>query len=363
MKRVETLAARFGGPLARAALGLDALRVRASAKLPHADHWWLAEDALEQGTAWSVAHQRATTWPRENGERLTDLTAGLGFDALAAAHAGWQVRAVERDPLRAALLRANVAALKLESSVEVIEADLADVPPDGGHAFLDPDRRPGGQRTRDPEAFQPPASSWGAIVEGYTSACVKAPPHGPDANPDRVPETLVSLRGTLRERRLHYGTWPERARRAALLLPSGRGIEGDGAALPPAVAALEPGGIFVDPDASVLAAGLLGDLALREGLRPVHASEPYLVGTSAGAVPGHAFHLDAVLRPRPAPLQAWLDDHAIGTLELRARTAERPVAWWRKRLRTRGPHRGVLAFTKGPRGRSVVLAGLPRPPA
>jgi hypothetical protein len=159
----------------RSALTQDDLRRRAAAKTPHAELLLYTREALQQASSWPVARDRALRFGLEPGALLVDLTAGIGFDALAAAETGLRVIALERDPLRARLLACNARALGLERQVEVREADALDSPPAADAAFLDPDRRAHGRRTRDPDAFEPPLASWPALLAGYARAIVKVP--------------------------------------------------------------------------------------------------------------------------------------------------------------------------------------------
>ena len=71
-------------------------------------------------------------WPSHRAERLralgvrsvADLCCGIGGDAIALARAGIRVLAVDRDPLTAAVARANADALGLADLIEVREADV-----------------------------------------------------------------------------------------------------------------------------------------------------------------------------------------------------------------------------------------------
>lgn len=85
-----------------------------------------------------------------NGLKVLDMTAGLGIDAFAMASRGCHVTAIEIDPQTADTLRHNVTALRLDDSVEVIEADstewLAGTDRHFDCIFIDPARRDGAGR-------------------------------------------------------------------------------------------------------------------------------------------------------------------------------------------------------------------------
>ena len=357
-RRAKALAGLGSPEEIRAALVQDDLRVRAAERCPHAERLLFLPEALEQATAWPVAAERATRWPGEDA--LADLGAGIGLDALATALAGRAVEAYERDPARAALLTFNAAALGVAERVRVHADDVLAAAAagrlGGANAYLDPDRRPGGARTRDPEAFEPPAAAWPALLGGFARAMIKLPPVVEGALPLEGPQEVVSLGGRARERRLLVGDWPARAPRRALALPSGLAVEGEGVA-PPEPVAVDVGAWILDPDVSVTLAGLVGDLARRDGLAPLAAGVAYLVGEapSEGA-PGHWVRVDAVLEAKPKALNRWLRAEGVGNLTIRKRGIEAKAEDWRRRLRPAGPNAGTLVFTHDRDGRWVVYA-------
>ncbi|MDJ0973911.1 MAG: SAM-dependent methyltransferase [Planctomycetota bacterium] len=334
------------GAWARLALQQDDLRVRAAGKLPFAETLLYEAAALEQATPWAIAAERAARWPGAPGDALTDLTAGLGVDAFAAARAGRPVRAIERDPVRAALLEANAAALGLSDQMEVVAGDATTLPATTPLAFLDPDRRPDGVRTRDAEQFAPPASSWPELLGAYRASQVKLAPGTPPEALAGRPFEVVSLAGRARETRVFLGSWDARPPRRALALPRGAAVAGDG--LPwPRAADVEVGAWLFDPDVAVVLADLVGDLAQQEGLAPVHPRIAYLVGPARTPTEaGTWMRVETVLPPKAKPIQAWLAAREIGNLTIRARGIKEPVEAWRKRLRPAGPNAGTLVLTR-----------------
>ena len=74
----------------------------------------------------------AAAVPLRAGERVLDLGCGAGavFLCLLAREPGLAVTAVERDPATAALARANAASNGFGDRAEVVEADVAALPPD-----------------------------------------------------------------------------------------------------------------------------------------------------------------------------------------------------------------------------------------
>ncbi len=334
----------------RLALQQDDLRVKALARCPHAERLLFTPEALEQATAWPVAEERATRWHAGPDEPLHDLGAGIGMDSLATALRGRPVVAYEQDPVRATLLAHNARALDL--AVDVRTADLRAEKPGGALALLDPDRRPGGRRTRDRDAFEPPRDTWAAITSRFERAMIKLPPTATD-EAEAHPFEVVSLHGRARERRLFTEGWALPPRRA-LALPSGRSVEGAGARWPDPVDVKE-GDWILDPDTSVVLAGLVGDLALRDGLQPVHPEIAYLVGAAPNdTAPGHWVRVDAVLSPHPKKLKAWLRAHAVGNLTIRKRGVATSVEKWRRLIQPKGKNAATLVIARDVRDRWVA---------
>jgi len=356
VRRRRALAERTRGRLRpeeeRAALAQDALRARAARKTPLADRLLFTRDALEQATPSLVADERARAFAAF--PTVADLGAGVGLDAIALACSGRVVRAVERDPVRAAFLRWNVEAAGLASRVATIEDDLLAAPPAADAAFLDPDRRPGGARTRDPRGFEPPPDAWERLAAFYGHLLVKLPPVPPAAL-EREPLAFVSLGGEMKEARLGRGALRVPVRRRAVVLPGGATIEGEGAPWPPPRGPQE-GDVLLDPDPAVVVAGLVGEAAAEAGAAPIHPRIAYLLG-HAPAPWASAVRVEAVLPAAPRAIQAALDRADVGDLTIRARGVSDPPERWRARLRPRGRTAKTLVLARGPDDRWVALLG------
>lgn len=357
-RRAAGLKQRAAPEEIRWALAQDDLRVRALPRCPHADRLLFTADALEQASAWPVAVERAGCWNAPHDVPLTDLGAGIGLDALATALTGRPVSAYERDPVRALLLAHNAEALGVEDRVAVRSEDVCTAAPSGPLAYFDPDRRAGGVRTRDPAAFEPPRSVWDALLAPFERALIKLPPVVEGDVGLEGPQELVSLTGRARERRLFVGAWEGLQPLRALALPSGRLIEGHGEPWP-AVRPVARGDWLLDPDVSVTLAGLVGDLARRDGLDGAHPEIPYLLGAAPNeTAPGHWMRVAEILPPKPKAVNAWLAAHGVGNLTIRKRGIDEKAAAWRKRLKPKGKAAGTLVFTRDARDRWVVYACL-----
>ena len=114
---------------------------RARKKLPHLyeARCIIPPRAFEQSSSMESAERKAIS-----GEKLLDLSCGLGIDAMAAARNFSSVVAVERDEVLAEVVRYNMSLLGVEN-VEVITASaeeyVASTTEHFDWVFVDPDRR------------------------------------------------------------------------------------------------------------------------------------------------------------------------------------------------------------------------------
>ncbi len=353
------------GEEARAVLSMDDLRVRAAAKTPLADGLLLTRDALEQASPSPVADERATRFAAFR--TVADLGAAVGFDTIALALAGRTVVAVERDPVRVVCLRHNVAVAGVADRVRIVEGDFLADPPEAEAAFLDPDRRPDGRRTRDPERFEPPPAAWAPLAARYRGLLLKLPPvleDDPGAGPPPIPTEWVSLHGEMKEARRGFGTLSPSAPRRAVLLPGGATLEGEGRPWPSPRAPHPPDELF-DPDPAVVVSRLLGDLAHAHGAAPLHPRIAYLVASpeaARGLAPyGTRLPVLGLAGTSPADLARLLDAFDVGRLDVRTRGVEDSADVWRRRLRPRGARAATLVITRGPDDRYLAVLSGPVP--
>lgn len=328
---------------ARAALAQDALRARAARKTPLADRLLFTREALEQGSPARVADERAARFAPY--ATVADLGAGVGLDTIALAQAGRRVVAVERDPVRAALLAHNVAAAGLADRVTIVEGDALADPPAADAAFLDPDRRPGDRRTREAAEFEPAPGGWSDLAARYAALLVKLAP-GAQPDDEGPPFEWVSLDGEMKEARAGFGAFarPDRRRRA-LLLPQGTVVEGEGVDWPP-TRAVRVGDWILDPDPAIVLARLVGDAARSIGAAPVHARIAYLVADAPAAF-ATSLRVDAITSTDAAELRATAAAHDVGRVEVRCRGVEDGADVWRRRIRPVGSRPAAVLVTRG----------------
>ncbi|WP_308013513.1 class I SAM-dependent methyltransferase [Streptomyces beigongshangae] len=359
--------------LVSAALGQARLRQRAAVKFgaADADRMFFTPNGVEQSTRASVAAYRAARF-RELGVRsVADLCCGIGGDAVALARAGIRVLAVDRDPLTAAVARANAEALGLDGLIEVREADVTEVSTDGYDAvFVDPGRRGGRGRVFDPEAYSPPLS-WAvrAALKAPVAALKVAPGIPHEAVPAEAGAEWISDSGDVKEAVLWFGT-REATREAgsvrATLLPGPRTLLGRGLPDP----AVRPVGRFLyEPDGAVIRAHLVAEVAGElDGGGLVDETIAYITADSATPTPyATAYEITDRLPFNVKKLKALLRQREVGVLTVKKRGSAVEPEELRRKVKPQGPHSATVFLTRvqgAPTmllGHPAALGGQPRP--
>jgi len=279
---------------ARAVLGLLAGRRALRDKFTAADQLFADREAAEQAAHEVVAAHTAVRFA--GCSLVADLGCGMGADTLALARclgaSGGAVLAVDRDPGRLAMVRANAAVLRLSERVRLQQADIDgwELPADIDGVWLDPARRDGSGRRTHPEAWAPPLSRALALAANVPRAGVKVAPgielrllDGAGPAPWEI--EFVSLNRSLRAAVLWLGAAVTTPRRATILEPSGiaHTLTGDAGEGPARVA--PPGGWLYDPDPAVGRAGLVRQLAHDLAAWQLDARTAYLSSDEAIATP------------------------------------------------------------------------------
>jgi SAM-dependent methyltransferase len=352
-----------------AAMTQARLRTRAAEKFGAvAERMYFTTDGLEQATHPAVAGRRAARLADTSRGSVVDLCCGVGSDLLAFAAAGLRVTGVERDPVVAAIARANLAALGLAGVVET--ADAAGFPTVGHDAvFVDPARRDQTGRVFDPDRYSPPWHLVDALVRA--GAIAKAAPGIPhELVPDGVEAEWVSVAGRLREATLWPADLAQSARRATVIRRDGTVAEivaetataADTAGTAHAVggdrpARVGPAGEYLyEPDDAVVRAHLVAEFAAAvEGW----LLDPHLAYVSAArrrTTPlGAAYRVIETLPYREKALRAALRARDIGRLEIKKRGVAVTPEELRARLRLRGSASATLVLTRTPHGAQALL--------
>ncbi|MDR0626656.1 MAG: class I SAM-dependent methyltransferase [Bifidobacteriaceae bacterium] len=276
IKLVEGLRQRGINPkLAAAALTQSRLRAGARTKFgSFADSMIFTDQGLQQSTRLVVAAHHAQRYLAAGIERVTDLTGGIGGDALAIAALGLRVTVYERDPVTAACASFNLAAFP---EAKVVCANSLGI--DLSHAealFADPCRRdPQGQRRFDPAAYEPALDRLVALAAGYPLGLKVAPGIRHSAIPASAEAQWVSVDGDVVEAGLWFGPLRAAADRTALIIRRERAYH-----LAATGSERLPTGPLADfiyePDGAVIRASLLAEAATTLGQPP---------GTSTGGAP------------------------------------------------------------------------------
>lgn len=338
---------RYPAELVATALTQLRLRERAQEKFgDDAARMYFTQAGLEQATRRCVAEYRARRFAAllTEDERVLEPGCGIGADLIARARAGCRGDGVERDPLTAAVARANIAALDLHELAAVRQGDATTVDPSGYAAvFADPGRRTAGGRVFDPGAYEPPLQVVLELAGRVRAGCVKVAPGIPHRGiPDGVEAEWISVNGDVKEAALWLGELAGPVRRRATLL-DGRGREWtltpdpalDGAPV------RDWGRYLYEPDGAVIRAHLVAEVAatVDGGLvdeRIAYITADRLIGTPFA----RAYEIDEVMPFSIKRVRAELRRRAPGALTIKKRGSAVDVERLRRELGFGGPRRG-----------------------
>ncbi|CAL9517337.1 hypothetical protein SUDANB120_03772 [Streptomyces sp. enrichment culture] len=353
-------------PLVSAALGQARLRQRAVAKFGAEDAFrmYFTPGGAEMATRASVAAYRAGRLAALGVRSVADLCCGIGGDALALARRGIRVLAVDRDPLTAAVARANAAALGLADLVEVREEDVTAVDTSGYDAvFVDPARRGGRGRVFDPEAYSPPLS-WAARAAAATPCgAVKIAPGIPhEAVPAGAEAEWISDHGDVKEAVLWFGTAAADALSGtgpavrATLLPGPRTLHAAGPLPPPPVGPV--GRYLYEPDGAVIRSHLVAEVAAQLGGRLIDPTIAYVTADELRATPyATAYEITDVLPFGLKPLKALLRERGVGTLTVKKRGSAIEPEELRRKVKPQGPNAATVFLTRVAGAPSMLIGG------
>jgi hypothetical protein len=352
----EKLRKRHAPELAKAALETVLLRRKARVKFARAERMYFTREALEQATGEVAAGHRATRFAPYGV--AADLCCGIGGDALALAAVGLTVHAVESDPLRLAMARANAQAFAVADRITFHEADALTAPlPDVRAAFADPARRAGGRRNINPEGYTPSLSALRARFAPDFPLAVKIAPGiaWDDISGLGAEAEFVSVEGELKECMLWFGPLRTVARRATLL-PAGLTLGADGSSPPPPLAA--PGTYLFDPDPAVVRAGLARLLAGSLRIAPIDHTVQLFTGDEPIASPFvTAYRVDFAARFHAAELRRQLRERGVGRVTVVKRGSMIDADELVGKLKLAGLEHRVVLLTRAA-GEPVMIVGM-----
>ncbi|MET9363271.1 class I SAM-dependent methyltransferase [Streptomyces sp. NPDC006632] len=350
--------------LVSAALGQARLRQRAVAKFGAADahRMYFTPNGVEQSTRTSVATHRARAFASRGVRSVADLCCGIGGDALALARAGISVLAVDRDPLTAAVARANAEALGLADLIEVRCADVTDIDTSGYDAvFVDPARRGGRGRIFDPEAYSPPLSWATSAALAAPFAALKIAPGIPhEAIPPQAEAEWISDGGDVKEAVLWFGTGVTPGAVRATLLPSSASLRSAAPLAAPPVGAV--GRYLYEPDGAVIRAHLVAEIVERCAGRLIDETIAYVTSDERYVSPyTSAYEITDQLPFNLKKLKALLRERGVGVLTVKKRGSAVEPEEIRRRVKPSGPGAATVFLTRVA-GAPTMLIGHPLPP-
>jgi hypothetical protein len=288
---------------ARAAVSLALGRRTAAGKFEDAHRLFCDREAAEQASHEAVSMHLAARFAGLG--TVADLGCGMGGDALALAH-HCHVLAIDRDPVRLAMLSANAEVRGLASRVTPLAADLLrwSAAPDIEAIWADPARRDGSGRRLRPEAWSPPMSRIHDLASQVGAAGIKLAP-GIDTAllPADAEVEFISLDREMKAAVLWTGRLA-RVRRTASVLPSRESITSADAQ--PRLELRAPGRYLYDPDPTVGRAGLVETLGAMLGAWQLDERIAYLTSDHAEDSPF----------ARRFEVHAWLPFSERGLLEV-----------------------------------------------
>ncbi|MBN1278523.1 MAG: hypothetical protein K9I59_01535 [Chlorobium sp.] len=327
--------------------------------------------ALEQSSGEAAAIYKASL---TGGERLIDLTGGLGIDTVFFSKAFRNVVYCERDPMLAELATYNFRRLGIVN-VQICQGDSLTTLhsfPDGHFdwIFVDPARREGGRRSIGLGAASPDVTAaHDLFLRKASKIMIKASPalelsglkeYLPSLSEIRV----VSVGGECREELLLLDrsmTIGATVKRKALLLAEDGSVvhETSGAGDESRTVAQRVLKYFYEPDAAIIKAGLTKKLALDLGLSFMNGSVDYL--TAEGFIPdfpGRIFRVVAVERYTPKTFRFFLCHYGITGAAIQRRDFPLRPDEIRKKYRLLESDSRYLFFTRNTESELVCVYGL-----
>lgn len=341
------------------------LRERGRRKFAAADQMFFTPVGLEQATDEVVAGYKAARFPSERS--IADLCCGVGGDLLALARRGPAI-GVDRDPVAALFAEANCRLLACGSSqfpAGVVRADAARAPLAGLAAWhIDPDRRASGRRTTNVERYDPGPDLIERWLRQFPAAAIKLAPAAEAPVSWQAGGELewISRGGECKQLVAWLGPLASRPglRRATILSRAGddgthRSVWGQ--AEQPIAVAPQWGRYLAEPDAAVLAAGLVGTLADERGLTAIAPGAVYLTGDHPTPDAALAwFEITDVLPFDLRRLKPLLRARGVGRLEVKKRGVDLSPDEVRRRLRVPGDASATLFVTRVGAAVTAILA-------
>jgi len=223
-----------------------------------AQQMFFTDDALQQASDPLVRTYRAEQF---GSGRMLDLCCSIGADTIAFADRAEQVHGIELSPLRAAIARHNAQVCGVDNvtiQIDDVTTYTSDYNYDG--VFFDPARRDEqGRRIYDVRRYIPPLST----LDRY-DAPLKLAKVAPGVDLDHVDADAVqfiSVAGDLKEAILVYGVPSSAAPEAVYLYDGAEALTWTRESPPEMPPMTTPQRWLIEPDAALIRAGLVQDVA------------------------------------------------------------------------------------------------------
>ncbi len=352
LQQQQQLREQFPAELVQAALTLQSLRQRGQQKFTRAAHMWFDRTGLEQSTPEQVARYKAT---RFHGP-VIDACCGIGGDTIALAGRGEPVTSVDTNPANCLRTQLNAEVYEVAGQVNVVQADINTLDDGGCLLHVDPDRRAGKRgRSRRIEDGSPNLDELRQLMERFRGGAIKLSPAGNFVG--KFPGTeieLISLDGECKEATVWFGELGEPDHWRATVLPAGATLAGD----PLSALSIpeECGRWLLDPDPSIVRAGLVDVLCEEIGAARLDAEEEYLTAAEPIDSPFvQTFEVLAELPKNDRAIRSWFRNSDFGQVEIKCRHVPIVAEQVRRKLPLPGDQPGVLVFARL-QGRTRALA-------
>lgn len=320
------------------------LRRSAHAKFARAGEMLFDRVGLEQATDEIVAGHKARRFA--DVLSVADLCCGIGGDSLALATVT-KVTAVDWVEARVTMAKHNAEVYGHE--IEGIIGDVAFVRPEVEAIHVDPDRRPSGKRSHEPEEGSPDTDVLEQLVEQYHHAAIKLSPGADfDALPFDCEIELVSHAGECKQAIAWTGKFNQ-CRRRATCLPSGESISADSnePLIWPDPQTIQAGWLLFEPDAAVIRANLVGVLARQHNLAPIDPQIAYLLGEHPVSTRMlTAFRIVEHVEFSGKRARQLLARHNIGRVDIKTRGFAAKPEDIQKKLHPKGSRHATLFLTR-----------------
>ncbi|MGD9853872.1 MAG: class I SAM-dependent methyltransferase [Planctomycetaceae bacterium] len=337
----KRLRKEFPDDVVRAAIGLQEMRQRGTAKFTRAAAMWFDRIGLEQATSETVARHKAA---RFSGA-VDDLCCGIGGDAIALAER-CAVTAVDSRGSAALMTTWNAQVYGVAGNITACVADVEQQPGTSPLVQIDPDRRRGARRSVRIEDYRPGLPFLEKLIATRGGGAIKLSPASNFGGKFPGCEIeLISLHGECKEATVWFGSLAGEQPWRATVLPSGETIAADPLA---ARAPIRPLGRYVhDPDPAVVRSGLLDVAAVSLGLDRLDEEEEYLTGdrlVSSGFV--RAFEVLADLPNNERQIRRTFRESGFGQVEIKSRHVPVDADAVRRKLPLPGNEPGVLIYAR-----------------